>query len=316
MSDVLVLHAGAIGDLVQTLPTLRAVRADRPDARITLLGRPNRAVLAQLAGVCDAVADLETAGLAAVLGASPPSRAPLPPILAQADLVLDFLTRGALAARLDGLARPRVVSSVPLPPEGWTRPAAEWIFEETARHLDLPAVPQVPEIPIARDVLAAGRRLLADRGIGGPLVAIHPGSGSVRKNWPPDRFAEVAARVGRETGRSVVWLVGPAEQERGLVVPARPGDVVLADLPLDSVAAVLAAADAYLGNDSGTTQIAAAVRRPDGTARPVVVLFGPTDPDVWAPRGDHVRVVRSPNSTTASITAAATYDALRESLGT
>jgi ADP-heptose:LPS heptosyltransferase len=42
----------------------------------------------------------------------------------------------------------------------------------------------------------------------------------------------------------------------------------------------------YIGNDSGITHLAAAV----GT--PVLALFGPTNPEVWAPRGPHVRVGR------------------------
>ena len=372
MNEIAVIHAGAIGDLVQTLPTLRAVRARWPAARVTFVGHPARAVLALRAGACDAWTDLETCGLERVLalfpeGHNPPQRgatgglsasvpgalaassqwhpanggasafpetaqgdavAPLPPPLAQADLVLDFLTRGALAARAGGRGPPRVVSLAPLPPEDWTRPAAEWIFEEAARHLDLPGVPLVPEIGVAHGMLETGRRLLTDSGIAGRFVAIHPGSGSARKNWPPDRFAQVAARVRREAGRAAAWLLGPAELERGPAPAVGPGDsccaseprcfaeqdAVLANLPLDRVAAVLALADAYLGNDSGVTQVAAAVRRPDGRATPVVALFGPTDPRVWAPQGPHVRVIRSPDGTLAALGTPEVWDALRDAL--
>jgi ADP-heptose:LPS heptosyltransferase len=53
---------------------------------------------------------------------------------------------------------------------------------------------------------------------------------------------------------------------------------------LYELACWLASARLYIGNDSGITHLAAAV----GT--PVLALFGPTDPDVWAPRGANVRV--------------------------
>jgi ADP-heptose:LPS heptosyltransferase len=79
-------------------------------------------------------------------------------------------------------------------------------------------------------------------------------------------------------------------------------EVVLQDLTLVQVAAVLALADGYLGNDSGITQVAAAVRGAGGRATPTVALFGPTDPQVWAPRGPHVKVIRSPDGSMNAIT--------------
>jgi ADP-heptose:LPS heptosyltransferase len=54
---------------------------------------------------------------------------------------------------------------------------------------------------------------------------------------------------------------------------------------LYELGAWLATAAVYVGNDSGISHLAAAV----GT--PVVTLFGPTDPAIWAPRGERVTVV-------------------------
>ena len=54
---------------------------------------------------------------------------------------------------------------------------------------------------------------------------------------------------------------------------------------LYELACWLQTARLYIGNDSGITHLAAAV------GVPVVAIFGPTDPAVWAPRGDRVRVV-------------------------
>jgi ADP-heptose:LPS heptosyltransferase len=56
--------------------------------------------------------------------------------------------------------------------------------------------------------------------------------------------------------------------------------------PLEDLAALLGRCVGYVGGDSGVTHLAAAV----GT--PVVAVFGPTDPAVWAPRGPHVAIVR------------------------
>jgi len=102
-------------------------------------------------------------------------------------------------------------------------------------------------------------------------IVIHPFSGSVRKNWPMMRFRALADRLPKP----VAWCAGPHEP--------LPGAVKIENLY--ELACWLAGARAYVGNDAGITHLAAAV----GT--PVVAIFGPTDPALWAPRGERVRVV-------------------------
>jgi ADP-heptose:LPS heptosyltransferase len=114
-------------------------------------------------------------------------------------------------------------------------------------------------------------RITCDPAKPGDFAVIHPFSGSARKNWPLDRFRELAARLPMPER----WCAGPEESLDGAV---RFDD-------LYDLGRWLAGARLYIGNDSGITHLAAAV----GTA--VVAIFGPTDPAVWAPRGDRVRVV-------------------------
>jgi ADP-heptose:LPS heptosyltransferase len=90
---------------------------------------------------------------------------------------------------------------------------------------------------------------------------------------------------------------------------------VLADLALETVAGILALADGYVGNDSGVTQLAAAVRGAEGRATPTVALFGPTDTRVWAPRGRHVRLIRSADGTMESIEAETVWAAVSAAIG-
>jgi hypothetical protein len=105
------------------------------------------------------------------------------------------------------------------------------------------------------------------------FAAIHAFSGSTRKNWPLEKFRQMARGVERTM--PVRWCTGPAD-------PPLAGAVRIDDLY--ELACWLASARLYAGNDSGITHLAAAV----GT--PVLALFGPTDPTVWAPRGPNVRV--------------------------
>ena len=295
MKHIVIIHTGGIGDLVQTLPTLEGVRQKWPQARLTFIGRPERAVLAHLAGAADVCLDVETCGLWRI-AAGAKNGGDLPPALAEADLVLDFLFEGRLASALERTGA-WVVSPRPLPPADWAEPAARWIFEEVAKELDLPKVPLEPRLRIDDAALKASRKVLAASGIRGPAAVLHIGSGSRRKNWPAGRFADLARRLRKAMARPVVWLVGPAEEDWGLRPPTESGDAVIAQSGLDQLAGILALADVYVGNDSGITQIAAAVRRPDGRATPTVAIFGPSNADVWGPRGRHVRIVRSPDRT-------------------
>jgi heptosyltransferase III len=107
------------------------------------------------------------------------------------------------------------------------------------------------------------------------FAVIHPFSGSPRKNWPLEKFQALAR--GLEPRLPVRWCAGP--EDPPLAHAVRFDD-------LWDLACWLARARLYVGNDSGITHLAAAV----GT--PVLALFGPSDPEVWAPRGAHVRIGR------------------------
>lgn len=104
-------------------------------------------------------------------------------------------------------------------------------------------------------------------------AVIQPFSGSRRKNWPLERFKELAQKLPLP----VEWVAGPEEELPG----ARRFD------DLRQLASWTGSAAVYIGNDSGITHLAAA------TGVPTVALFGATDARVWAPRGENVTVVAS-----------------------
>ena len=104
-------------------------------------------------------------------------------------------------------------------------------------------------------------------------TVIHPFSGGTGKNWPLENFRRVAAQLG-----SVQWLAGPEETLDG----AAHFESLL------DVAKLIAGAKQYIGNDSGITHLAAAA------GAPFIAIFGPTNPRVWAPRGENVQVLVNP----------------------
>jgi len=109
----------------------------------------------------------------------------------------------------------------------------------------------------------------------GDFIAIHPFSGSAKKNWPLERYVELSRRLALP----VRWFTGPDGPAIEGVRPEPPiGD-------LYALACRLAGARLYIGNDSGITHLAAAA------GAPVLALFGPTDPAVWSPRGPQVHFI-------------------------
>ncbi|MBV9304052.1 MAG: glycosyltransferase family 9 protein [Acidobacteriaceae bacterium] len=102
-------------------------------------------------------------------------------------------------------------------------------------------------------------------------VVVHPFSGGARKNWPLERYRELAARLGSE----VEWTAGPEDVLAGAV---RFTD-------LGELARWIRGARLYIGNDSGITHLAAAAG-----AR-TLALFGPSSSPAWAPRGSNITIL-------------------------
>jgi ADP-heptose:LPS heptosyltransferase len=112
------------------------------------------------------------------------------------------------------------------------------------------------------------------------FIAIHPGSGNPKKNWPFGNFLSVADYF-RGSGRSIVWIKGPAENF--LDIPET--DFLCADKSLMALSSMLHGCDLFIGNDGGVAHLAAAL------GCKTIVLFGPSDPYIWAARGKKVKIV-------------------------
>jgi heptosyltransferase-3 len=262
---VVVSFAGALGDFVLALPTLRLLRRRHRGCWLVLAVRAPLVALAARAGCADRVARLDDPEMAALLGGGDaPTWWPGRPRL--------YSWFGADDASIQARLRAHAAEAVFLRVErGAGRVHAACAYAES-----------VGERRSWQELVAlAGLAPGVPFDAGGPLV-VHRGAGSPAKRWSADGFAEVA-RWWCEQGGEVVDLLGPAEAE----MTALPGSLALRDAPLPAVIDLLARADAYVGSDSGPSQLAGAV----GTGG--VVLFGPTDPARWRPPSRRLAVVRA-----------------------
>ncbi len=269
---VVLLFRGALGDFLLALPALRALRGRHPAAHATLVVAGWLRDLAGHAGVADACASLDDADTAGLFAGTR-----VPRWLADRPLVHTWLGRADpdFRARLVALASQVEVHGVErgeADEHASVTYARSLGFAASLAELAAGARLRCPPSSRAETLLARLRR---------PVLVVHPGAGSRAKRWSLGGFGAVVA-AWRDGGGDVARLVGPAE----LDLPAIAGTHEVAGWELPDVAALLAAADGYLGNDSGISHLAAAVG-----ARGVAV-FGPTPAQRWRPLGDAVVAVQ------------------------
>jgi heptosyltransferase-2 len=278
--EVLVVRAGALGDV---LLLRRAVAALRRDGRRVLLIAPAAAGAALVgpgASEVDEIVEWDRPEVAALFGDGVGTATGLAGRLRGVDLALVYSRNADLARGLSVLV-PQVIAHDPAPPAG--RHASQWLARPLAAiGLDASADPEPMRATQAEDAAAA--RLLAD--LPDAFVAVHPGSGSPRKTWGAERFEALLDALAPRGP----WLLveGPADGEAAARLARRPGAVAARGLDARTLGAVLARAGLFVGHDSGVSHLAAA------WGAPTVALFGPTDPAVWAPVGPRVAVVRAP----------------------
>jgi len=248
----LAIRPGAIGDLIVSLPALECLRTQYLEIWVASAN-------VRLVQFANRVRSISSTGLD-WLGISEPPESLLMELLSFDSIVSWYgANRPEFRALVHSLGLPFQFFPA-LPREAAGMHATDFYLEQVRGITDCPsdAIPRI-WCPSERDDFAI----------------IHPFSGSPQKNWPLPRFRELARKLERTM--PVRWCAGPED-------PPLPGAVHIDDLY--ELACWLAEARLYVGNDSGITHLAAAV----GT--PVLALFGPTDPQVWAPRGPHVRVGR------------------------
>ncbi|MDR3535698.1 MAG: glycosyltransferase family 9 protein [Acetobacteraceae bacterium] len=124
----------------------------------------------------------------------------------------------------------------------------------------------------------------------GPLVALAPTANWSPKVWPSDRFAALFRALAEDLpGATPIVFGGPGPVERDMAAPllaALPQAIDLVGrLSLPEVAACLARAILFVGNDSGLMHLAAAA------GAPTLGLFGPTNAAEYGPSGPHAEAV-------------------------
>jgi heptosyltransferase III len=298
LSRILVIRGGAIGDFILTLPAIKLLRDGFPASHLEILGYKHIVALAKMSGYVDATRSIEYGPLSSFFSRDSELAPDLMDYFGSFEQVISYLfdPEQTFSNNLKRAGvRDLITGSAKITGEEHAARQLARPLESLALYLNDPAAVVSPNNP--RNVVRS-------------LIAIHPGSGSEEKIWPLERFVELAAALFRSNEDNRLLLIGgEADEERATqLARALPRErvSVATNLPLPDLAGVLQNCGLFIGHDSGISHLAAAVNTP------CLLLFGPTDPAIWAPANPRVRVLRSSSLTMAGIEVSEVIDALRK----
>jgi len=291
VKQILIMHQGAIGDFILSLPAIGAFRFHYPHATITIWGHPEILRLAHNRFYANTIASLEQPGLALFYSEQCLASSPLSERFNSFDLIGLFggEQQTIFVDNLTKAGAGEVCHISTFPPHDAKTHVIDFQASQMSR-LGLTVQETVPRLFVSEAADRNAARFLEQKGLNknALTVVLHPGSGSRKKAWKVNSFVPLAEKLYRDDRAQILVPIGPADTqvEEDYFNDSLSGNSIpLHHLPLDELAAILKQCDLYVGNDSGITHLAAAVETP------VVALFGPTDPRVWGPRGKHVSIL-------------------------
>jgi heptosyltransferase III len=284
---ILVIRGGAIGDFILTLPAIRLLREAFPQAHLEILGYRHIIALAEGRAYADGARSIEYGAMAAFFVPGSDLAPDLVEYFASFQQVVSYLYDPSRFFEAN-LRRAGVKNFLPAFVRIDDSAHAAQQLAQPLQTLALYLESHAATVHPSADDRAAAREFTIHAG---PLIAIHPGSGSARKNWPVAQWIALASELrARHPAARLVLIGGEADHAPlAALAAAHPEALCARDLPLPTLAAVLERCTLFLGHDSGISHLAAAV----GT--PCVLLFGPTDPGIWAPANRGVKILTAPD---------------------
>ena len=302
------MRLSAMGDILHALPAVTALRNAHPEWRIGWAVEPQWKPLLAAEGAVERGPAMPLVDCVHVVPARQWARAPLTPRSLREirgarrelrqekyDICVDL--QGAVrSAAIAKWARAKRLIGEDLPRER----AARYFFPERVGTRGVHVIEQAIEVvnAVAGDSLPIALPLLPfdavaetrSQSLPTPFVLLNPGAGWGAKRWPAERYGELAARL-RDAGYGTVVNAGPSEEPLAEEVIAKSNGAAIAlRCSIAELIAVTRRAALVIGGDTGPLHLASAL------GRPVVGIFGPTDPARNGPFGGTFRVLRHPES--------------------
>lgn len=287
---ILVIRGGAVGDFILTLPALRLLRENFPESHIEILGYRHIVSLAERRYYADATRSIEYGPLAKFFNPKCDLDPELSEYFASFNQVISYVYDPdelfATSLKKAGVkhliaAPPKVVEDGPHAAHQLASP-----LEKLALWLDDPAsrfYPTEEDHAQARALLPLDRK---------PFISLHIGSGGESKNWPLESWLTLIRQLDTLYPQAhFIYVSGESDGERmKALLPVLPRErfTRVDNQRLPILGAVFTECAFHIGHDTGVSHLAAAA----GT--PTLLLFGPTNPDIWAPANPNVTVLKAP----------------------
>jgi heptosyltransferase III len=286
---IVIIHPGSLGDVLLAVPAMVRLRTRFPEHWLVLCAEDQPAKLLLACRIIDAWTSMQQRASAELFAGADSVTGQLRSWLEDCDLAIGWIQDldGRLSETLKAVGAREVIVRSPF----------STVIQATHQgDRFLEAINEAPSddaggvrLMVTEPLLHLGRACLEAEGlvIGQSLVVIHPGSGSAHKCVALEILASLVISV-QNLGATPIVLQGPADREpvECLLRLCVDPPIVLKSVDILTVAGVLALTQLFVGQDSGVTHLAGLI------GAPTVALFGPTDPNRWAPRGAHVTVVQ------------------------
>jgi heptosyltransferase-2 len=262
---------------------------------LEVLGYPHIVHLAVAGGLADRVQSIEARALAGFFARGGKLKEDLSDYFSEFDVIISYLydpdaifkTNVRLCTQAQFIAGPHR-------PDEKAGVHATNVFLAPLERLAIFDADAVPRLVLEFGSSGSEKAAAADSGGQGggaevSWIALHPGSGSERKNWPEAKWAKLADSILRQSSFSILLVGGEAEGSRleRLAANLPAGRIALArSLPLVELAHRLRGCAGFVGHDSGISHLAAALGLRG------LVLWGDTVEAVWRPAGDYLTVLR------------------------
>ena len=280
---ILVIHQGALGDLVLSFPALVSLKHERK-ASVALLCSSDLGKTAHELNIVDAHFSLESARFSTLFcGEMTPL---VRTFISDYDTVILISFSDAIEHHLRQNHAGEVHRISPRPP----------VDEETHVVVHLMRQLQAKRLLISPSISCSfpSKAMSISSGPDGGLprqehlIVMHPGAGSARKRWPVENFVQAATIIRRENIGEVVFLVGPAESDLAPALKSRSnGNFRVCEVSDPFyLMGLVRQARCLIGHDSGVTHLSAFMETP------TVAIFGPSNPKRWSPVGPATRVLR------------------------
>ena len=280
---ILVVRGGAIGDFILTLPAISALRITFPTTHLEVLGYPNVAELAQAGGLIDAFRSIEAGPLSRFFARNAKLDPSWSTYFESFNLIISYLydPDEIFRTNVGRTTKAQFIQAQHRPDENANVHATS-VFLKPLEQLAIFDPDPIPRVNVSN----GEARLLPAR----KWIAVHPGSGSERKNWPAANWSKLLNWIETNTDRNIVLIGGEAEGARvdELARTLDANRVRRAErLPLAELAALLSQCELFVGHDSGISHLAAAV------GCHALILWGPSNRSIWQPKSDRVQVIHA-----------------------